>query len=155
MITDFNNISSNSRIWIYGSKTILSKDFQSNIINSLSQFLDSWEYHKNPLTSAVSIFENRFVIVALDDKEYGVGGCSIDSLQRMIQEIERRLDISLLDRLNVFCKINEEIRCINVHDLKIHANKDTLFFDLTLQRKSELSSFLKAIRDGWCFKFVC
>lgn len=154
MIIDFNNISSNSRIWIYGSKIILSKDFQSNIINSLRQFLDSWEYHKNPLRSAVSIFENRFVIIALDDKEYGVGGCSIDSLQRMIQEIERRLDISLLDRLNVFCKINEEIRCINVHDLKIHANEDTLFFDLTLQRKSELSSFLKPIRDGWCFKFL-
>ena len=90
----------------------------------------------------------------MDDKEYGVGGCSIDSLQRMIQEIERRLDISLLDRLNVFCKINEEIRCINVYDLKIHANDDTLFFDLTLQRKSELSSFLKPIRDGWCFKFL-
>ena len=92
MIIDFNNISSNSRIWIYGSKIILSKDFQSNIINSLRQFLDSWEYHKNPLRSGVSIFENRFVIVALDDKEYGVGGCSIDSLQliaeRLVEELE-------------------------------------------------------------------
>ena len=104
MLVDFNTISDESRLWIYGSESKLTDYQQKIILNKISEYLKNWDYHNNSLTSAVRIKENHFIVIALDDSKFGVGGCSIDSLQRIIQELERDFNISLLNRLNVFCK---------------------------------------------------
>lgn len=154
MIIDFDIISNESKLWIYGSDKNLSFKQQNYILKNISKYLKEWKYHNNPLTSAVTILENRFLIVALDDTEHGVGGCSIDSLQRIIIDLEQQLDISLLNRLNVFCKIGDDIRCVPTFRLKEIANGDTYFFDLTIQKKFQIDSYLKPINQGWCSQYV-
>ena len=62
---------------------------------------------KYPLTAGVTILENHFIVVALDEGKNGASGCSIDTLQKTIQELEKDLSIALMNRLNVFCKIGE------------------------------------------------
>lgn len=154
MLIDFNIISDSSKLWVYGSEKKMTLKQQQYIVYSIGKYLKGWEYHTNPLIAAVTILENRFLIVALDTSEYGVGGCSIDSLQRAIQDVEKELDISLLNRLNVFCKMENEIQCIPSSKLKGIVNGDTYFYDLTIQKKSEISSYLKPIKEGWCKRFI-
>ncbi len=150
MLVDFNTISDESRLWIYGSESKLNDYQQDIILNKISEYLKTWDYHNNSLTSAVRIKENHFIVIALDDFEFGVGGCSIDSLQRIIQELERDFNISLLNRLNVFCKIENKIHCVPLHKLGTVAKPDTLFYDITIQRKYELKKYIKPIKEGWC-----
>ncbi len=154
MRTDFNTISDSSKLWVYGSETKLSDKEQSFITDKIGEYLNNWEYHKNPLTAAVTILENHFIVVALDDADYGVGGCSIDSLQRIIQELEKELNISLLNRLNIFCKVENEIQCISTFKLGSVATENTLFYDLTIQRKSDLENYIKPIKKGWCSRYL-
>ena len=154
MLVDFNTISDESRLWIYGSESKLTDWQQEVILNKISEYLKTWDYHNNPLTSSVIIKENHFIIIALDDSEFGVGGCSIDSLQRIIQELEKDLNISLLNRLNVFCNINQKVVCIPSFKLGSIANKDTLYYDLTILKKNQISTFLKPIKDGWCASYL-
>ena len=154
MLVDFNTISDESRLWIYGCESKLTDSQQENILDKISEYLKTWDYHNNPLTSAVIIKEDHFIVIALDDSEFGVGGCSIDSLQRIIQELEKELSISLLNRLNIFCRIDDIIKCISTFKLVEHANKETLFYDLTIQKKSEISNWLKPIEEGWCATFI-
>jgi len=154
MLVDFNTISDESRLWIYGSESKLTDYQQDIILNKISEYLKTWDYHNNPLTSSVIIKENHFIIIALDDSEFGVGGCSIDSLQRIIQELEKNLNISLLNRLNVFCNINQKVVCIPSFKLGSIANKDTLYYDLTILKKNQISTFLKPIKDGWCASYL-
>ena len=154
MITNFKTISNKSRLWIYASESKIKKTNQIIIINKIENFLKNWEYHKKPLTSAVTICEDHFIVIALDDSYYGVGGCSIDSLQRIIQELENDFSLSLLNRLNVFCRINNQIICIPTFNLKELVNESTLFYDLTILKKSELVNYLKPIKDGWCKRFL-
>jgi len=154
MLVDFNTISDESRLWIYGSESKLTDYQQEFILNKISEYLKTWDYHNNPLTSSVIIKENHFIIIALDDSEFGVGGCSIDSLQRIIQELEKDLNISLLNRLNVFCNINQKVVCIPSFKLGSIANKDTLYYDLTILKKNQISTFLKPIKDGWCASYL-
>ena len=154
MLVDFNIISDESRLWIYGCESKLT-DYQKEVIlNKVSEYLKTWDYHNNPLTAAVTIKEDHFIVVALDDSEFGVGGCSIDSLQRIIQELEEDLSISLLNRLNIFCRIDDKIHCIPTTKLSEHANKGTLFYDLTIQKKRELSNWLKLVEEGWCANLI-
>ena len=90
----------------------------------------------------------------MDETKNGASGCSIDTLQNTIQDLEKELSISLLNRLNIFCRIENTIKCIPTTKLVEHANKETLFYDLTIQKKSELSNWLKPIEGGWCATII-
>ena len=154
MFVPFDILNDSSRLWLYGSETELTKQQTEHISEKLTTFLEAWEYHQQKLTASFKISENRFIIIALNDREYGVGGCSMDGLQRLIQTFENDLSISLMNRLNVFCKIGEEIQCMSSFKLKSVANSETLFYDLTIQKKTDLHTFLKPISEGWCSRFV-
>ena len=150
MLVDFNTTSDQSRIWIYAAEQKLTDKQEEYIIKSISDHLQNWEAHKVPLTAGVTILENHFIVVALDESKNGASGCSIDTLQNKIQELEKELSVSLLNRLNVFCRINDEIQCIPSFKLESIVKSNTLFYDLTIQRKSDLHSYLKPISEGWC-----
>ncbi len=154
MLVDFNTTADQSRIWIYAAEHKLTKDQKGYILKAISVHLQNWEAHKVPLTAGVTILENRFIVVALDESENGASGCSIDTLQKLIQNLEKELSISLLNRLNVFCKIEDEILCIPSFKLEGIVKANTLFYDLTIQKKSELHSYLKPISEGWCAHLV-
>ena len=154
MLVDFNTTTDNSRIWIYAAEQKLTNEQEAYILKSISNHLQNWNAHKVPLIAGVSILENHFIVVALDESENGASGCSIDTLQNKIQELENELSVSLLNRLNVFCKIEDEILCIPSFKLEGIAKADTLFYDLTIQKKSELNSYLKPISEGWCAHLV-
>ena len=150
MLVDFNTTDGQSRIWIYAAEQKLTNEQEEYIIKSISDHLQNWEAHKVPLTAGVTILENHFIVVALDESENGASGCSIDTLQNKIQDLEKELSVSLLNRLNVFCRINDEIQCIPSFKLDGIAKANTFFYDLTIQKKSELNSYLKPISEGWC-----
>ena len=154
MLADFNTLLEESRIWIYASEMTLITDHQSHILNYISEHLKGWNAHKLPLTAGVTILENHFIVVALDEGEIGASGCSIDTLQNKIQELEKELSVSLLDRLNVFCRIDDEIQCVPSFKLESIAKANTLFYDLTIQKKSDLHHYLKPIGEGWCAHFL-
>ena len=154
MLVNFNILPDNSRIWIYASEYALTKKQKDYILSSINFHLTSWESHKSTLTAGVKILENHFIIVALDENLNYASGCSIDSLHEIIQKIERKLSISLMNRLNVFCKVNKRIECIPSFRLIDRVNKDTLFFDLTVKYKRDLAFWLKPIKMGWCYSLI-
>jgi hypothetical protein len=154
MLVDFNTTADNSRIWIYAAEQKLTDKQEEHILEAISNHLQNWEAHKVSLTAGVTILENHFIVVALDESENGASGCSIDTLQNKIQEIEKELAVSLLNRLNVFCRIDDEIQCVPSFKLESIAKHNTLFYDLTIQKKSDLHSYLKPISEGWCAHLV-
>ena len=154
MLVDFNTTSDQSRIWIYAAEQKLTDKQEAYILKSISVHLQSWEAHKVPLTAGVTILENHFIVVALDESENGASGCSIDTLQNKIQDLEKELSVSLLNRLNIFCRINDEIQCVSSFKLDDIAKANTLFYDLTIQKKSELSNWLKQVEEGWCANLI-
>ena len=154
MLVDFDILTNDSRIWIFPAAQKLTTDQENYILNHISEHLQNWEAHKVPLTAGVKVIENHFIVVALDDNEAGASGCSIDTLQNKILKIEKDLSISLMNRLNVFCRIEDKVTCIPSFKLAESTNKNTLFYDLTIQKKSELSNWLKPIKEGWCNRFL-
>ena len=150
MLVNFDILPDSSRLWIYAAEQQLTNEQEQYILTSISNHLQNWEAHKVALTAGVIILEKYFIIVALDERKNRASGCSIDTLQHKIQEIENTLSISLMNRMNVFCKINDQIKCVPSFKLDSIAKYDTLFYDLTIERKSALQSYLKPICKGWC-----
>ena len=154
MLADFNTLPKESKIWIYASENALTEDQQSHILTYIAEHLKGWNAHKVPLTAGVTVLENHFIVIALDENKNEASGCSIDTLQKTIQELEKDLSIALMNRLNVFCKIGEIIKVIPSFKLGVIANEDTLFYDLTIHRKEELSNYLKPIKEGWAKSYL-
>ena len=154
MLADFHTLPEESRIWIYASEKALTTEKQSHILNYIAEHLKDWNAHNVSLTAGVTILENHFIVVALDESKNCASGCSIDTLQKTIQELEKELSISLMNRLNVFCNIDNEIQCIPSFKLGSVANGNTPFYDLTILTKSDLITYLKPISDGWCALYM-
>ena len=154
MLANFHALPEESRIWLYAAENALSKGQQDYILKVISDALKGWNAHKQPLTAGVTILENHFIVVALDEGKNGASGCSIDTLQKTIQELEKDLSISLLNRLNIFCRIDDKIHCIPTTKLAEYANKETLFYDLTIQKKGDLFNWLKLVEEGWCANLI-
>jgi len=150
MLVNFDILPDDSRIWIYASERQLSYEQEQYILKSISDHIQNWEAHKVALTAGVTILEHHFIFVALDQSKNKASGCSIDTLQNKIQEIEKVLSISLMNRLNIFCKIDGQIQCVPSFKLDSVAKSDTLFYDLTIECKSGLKHYLKPISKGWC-----
>mgnify|MGYP001211490032 FL=1 len=154
MLADFHTLPEESRIWLYAAENALSKDHQNYILKVISEDLKGWNAHKQDLTAGVTILENHFIVIALDESKNGASGCSIDTLQGTIQKIEKELSIPLMNRLNVFCEIDGEIVCVPSFKLENIAKADTPFYDLTILTKSDLNTYLKPISEGWCAHLV-
>ena len=154
MLSDFHTLPEESRIWLYAAENALTKDQQNYILKVVSEDLKGCNAHQQPLTAGVTILENHFIVIALDESKNGASGCSIDTLQGTIQKIEKELSIPLMNRLNVFCEIEGEIVCIPSFKLENIAKADTLFYDLTILTKNDLNTYLKPISEGWCANLV-
>jgi len=154
MLADFHTLPEESRIWLYAAENPFSKVQQNYILNIISEDLKVWNAHKQPLTAGVTILENHFIVIALDESKNPASGCSIDKLQESIQKIEKSLSIPLMNRLNVFCEIEGLIVCVPSFKLGSIAKSDTPFYDLTIFTKSDLNNYLKPISHGWCAHLI-
>ena len=154
MLSNFKELPGHSRIWIYASEKKLSVKEQDFIIEKLSIFLSSWNSHKKELKAGINIIKSHFIIVGLNEEMNKASGCSIDSLNHEIHKIEKKLSMNLMNRLNIYCNFEEKIHCIPSVKLSEFANSETLFYDLTIQTKKDLTNFLKPISEGWCKNLI-
>ena len=156
MFVDFKNISDNSLLWIYGSAKGLTSDIQISISQKIISFLNSWAHHGKSLTCSFSILHDRFIVIALDEDINQTGGCSIDGLQKLILKIDDDFSLDLYNRLNVFINAENEIICINSSILNTndYITEDSLFFDLNISKKKDLSNWIIPIKKGWCKRLL-
>ena len=118
MITSFAKMNKNSRVWIYQSSRKLIDSELKEIENLLSVFLSNWTAHGAKLQTAFEIKYNRFIIIALDELNASATGCSIDSCVHFIQELEKKYEITLLDKMNISFKQGEYISYKSINDFK-------------------------------------
>ena len=118
MILPFENMPSNSRVWIFQSNRPFSALEFKEIEMSLNLFLKSWTTHGKSLLSSFKINYNRFIIIALDESNNSATGCSIDSCVNFIQKLENKYKIDLLDKMNVTFKQGDFFSYKSINDFK-------------------------------------
>lgn len=162
MYISFDEMADNARVWIFQSNTHLEFEKVERASARLMNFLDKWQAHGNDLKASFNIMYNRFIIVALDEASYQATGCSIDSLTHAIQDIEKELDIDLLDRLLLCFRDDENnmINHLNLNDFRqsVKENEigaDTVVFNNLIKHKSEIDTLWEVpLKDSWHKQFL-
>jgi hypothetical protein len=159
MLKSFEKLSENSSIWIFQAERILTEPEKSFISNSLASFIANWDSHGSSVCGSFLIHSDRFIIVASENANDFVSGCSKDKLVHTIQNLEKELVISLMDRNIVYIDGNN----IESGTLKKIKNMlsdqiltpETLIFDTSIQYKALLSShFVVPLSNSFLQKFI-
>jgi hypothetical protein len=147
MLVEFNTLPDYSKIWIYQSNRRLTTDELELVTNRTKIFLEQWAAHGTGLQAGFEIKYERFIVIAVNQDEQSATGCSIDSSVRFIQELEKELDIELLDKMNVAFKQGDFVNFKDLLDFKKMAKsgaigKKTIVFN-------NLVTNILEYKDNW------
>ncbi|MEO9479072.1 MAG: ABC transporter ATPase [Maribacter dokdonensis] len=160
MLVDFKTLPETSRVWIYQCNRSFSDVEITEISSDLDTFLTSWTAHGNDLNAGYEIKYKRFIIIALDQSTQGATGCSIDASVRFIQELERKYNVMLLDKMNVSYKQGEFVAYKSLLDFKAMAkqkaiSKNTIVFNNLVANKGEyLEHWEVPASESWHARFL-
>ena len=118
MYIPFSNIDLQSRVWIYQANRRLTDEETGIITETLKASLDSWEAHGKKLTASGKIFEHRFVVIAVDERDEMPSGCSIDTSTHWLKEIGQRMNIDFFDRSLAYLDDHDEVQTVPVPKIK-------------------------------------
>lgn len=103
---DYNQLPTNSRVWIYQSNQTFSDTQTQEIQHQLEQFVAQWQSHGAPVKAWAGLRYQRFVIFVVDEAHEAPSGCSIDSSVALIKDIEQKMGVNMFDRLNFAYKVD-------------------------------------------------
>jgi len=159
MYIPFENLPGESKIWIYQSSRKFSDAEFAEIENDVKSFLESWEAHSVSLESSYQLKYNRFIIIAVNQEVQAATGCSIDKSVQFIQNLEKKYNVELLDKMNVTFKNGEHIAHKSLIDFKKMAKEkavteNTIVFNNLVNNIEEYNeSWEVPAMDSWHSRF--
>lgn len=160
MVIPFNELEDTSKVWIYQSNRAFTPIEEEEITQLVDNFLTTWTAHDTPIRVGFEIKYHRFVIIAADDNQY-VSGCSIDNLMRFVQELQKKYNIDLLDKMNVSYRNSlGEINYLPLTDFKKQVSKkeigaSTIVFNNLVSNIYEYQQFWEVpLTESWHSRFL-
>ena len=150
----------NNRVWVYLSDKTLDETTIASLKGDLQDFLTGWNAHGTALTASAEILYNHFIIIKVDEEKFAASGCSIDKQFQFIKAAEQKYEITLLNRLLVAYKKDNEVKVI--HSSKVtellstgELNENTGIFNVAVGNDAELrSNFEIPLSKSWLAKFL-
>lgn len=146
---------SDYRVIIYPASRPLATKEAKVITEKLYDFLATWAAHGKPLSSSFKIEKNQFIIICVDEEKEMASGCSIDSLGKIMKEIDEEYQLGLFDRMKASFVENGEVKTLKLIDFKSkirsgELSKDIEVFDFSKNTYLEfLSNFLLPFGRSW------
>lgn len=159
MIVPFEKLPPESRVWIYPSNRPFRDVELEYLKDELTIFLSGWTAHNQELEAGFTLPYNRFIILGLNQEKTNASGCSIDSSVHFILELEKKLDLILLDKMNVTFKQGDYLTHKSLEDFKKMAkeksiNKSTIVFNNLVDTVEAYQKFWEVpAQDSWHSRF--
>jgi hypothetical protein len=149
------NFDNQSRVWIYQSDRAFSTTESAAIDNILQQFVSNWLSHGDKVLGFAQIYFDQFIVIAADETQAGVSGCSTDSSVKVIQQISAAYNLNLFNRQNLAFYIEEQLTLFHLNELYVAVeqgivNENTLYFNNTVLTKEQFeTNWLVPIKNSW------
>jgi hypothetical protein len=136
--TELSNLPDEARIWMFGISPALNEAHANTVLQKVDAFLDAWAAHGAPITSARALIDHTFLVIAVD-KRSETSGCSIDRMFGLFRELERDLNVKILDADRIFFRHGSgAIDAMSRADFRANADVHTIVFDTTAERLGQI-----------------
>jgi hypothetical protein len=159
MFVPFESLPDDSKIWIYQSNRKFSDLEIQEMESELKLFIDNWTSHGQSLEASLVTRYNRFIIIAVNQEVQAATGCSIDASVQLIQNLEQKYSVDLLDKMNVTFKVGEHVAFKPLIEFKKLAkekavSENTIVFNNLLNTLGEWKDFWEVpASDSWHNRF--
>lgn len=147
-MTSFQTMPPHSRVWIYQSNRELTLAETEQTKSKAAEFVEQWTSHDQLMKASIEIRHNRFIIVCVDEKTAPASGCGIDKSVKFIQQLEKDLSVSLLDRMNVAYRENGKVLSCPISELK-NSNGLTVFNNLVATKEEMEQNWEVPLEKSW------
>lgn len=160
MLVPFTSLPNSARVWIYQSSREFSVDEKQQLHTILDEFLTQWTAHGAHLHAGYDLPYNRFIILGLDEAEQNATGCSIDASVGLIQQLEQKFGIDLLDKMNVTFRQKDSLEYMPLKDFRKLAKtkaitSQTIVFNNLVVNKGEYESHWEVpAAQSWHARFI-
>lgn len=160
MFVEYQKLPNNSRVWIYQSEREFTQDEINFISERAIEFVQQWTKHGSDLQGSFTIKYNQFLVLAVDEGFNNVSGCSIDSSVRFVQELEKALQVDMMNKMNISFKDGENINIVKMSAFKEFAKtrkitSETIVFNNMVTTKEELETKWEVTaNESWHKRFL-
>lgn len=153
----FDSLPDDARLWIFPADRPLTGSDAERLLTRVDAFLADWKAHGQPLTAGRDWRDDRFLLVAVDERSAPPSGCSIDALLGVLKALEPELGMTITDHGHVqYRDDGGEVAYATRGDFARLAEEgtvsaDTRVFDATLTRLGPLREgrFEVPARESW------
>jgi len=121
------------------------------MLSAIDQFLDGWAAHGQPIVSARDLLHDSFLVIAVDQQSE-TSGCSIDRMFGLLQQLERELEVSILDPNRIFTLTADGgVQTMSRARFRENGDAQTVVFDTVADRLGAVRSgrWRRAAKDSW------
>ena len=150
MRVNIDQLSNDAHVWIFGISPALDARQSDVLLGQIDAFLDQWAAHGTPIRAARELREGSFLVIAADEN-CERSGCSIDRMFGTLKNLERELQVQILDSNRIFLREGASVRAVARPEFRNAANSDTPVFDVTAERLGEIRSgaWERRAGDSW------
>jgi hypothetical protein len=154
------NLADHSRVWVYQSNRPFSEREQIVLTSQINGFVQDWAAHGRDLLASGAVLLDQFIVLAVDERQAGASGCSIDKSVNFMKELAAQYNVSLFDRLTFTFLKNEKVETASASDFKRFYTEgslsaDTLVFDNLVNTVGDLRmTWLKPLALSWHKRFI-
>ncbi len=153
----FNNLSDESKIWVYGFKDELNTQQKGIVAQALDNFVSQWKSHGDEVGGSYKLVESRFVILAVNES---ISGCSIDSSVQVFKDLKNYFGLDALNLNLIFYRDqNSIIQSVPRSDFaklvsKKEIKADTSVFNTSFSTLGALrkNGFETKFSESWHYK---
>lgn len=155
-ISDFKNLPTDSRVWIYFADRQLTEQEIAWLDAESDKFTQQWLVHGHDMHAKAGVLYNHFWVLAANEAFHAASGCGIDKSVHFVQEAGKHLELDFFNRLIIPIVLEGEIKVERISTLKTGVyTSANLTYDLTATRLSELqNNWLKPIGETWLKKHM-
>ncbi len=149
------DFSDDSRVWIYQSSRLFTISEALHIEDMLNDLVTNWKSHGTPVKGYANLFFGQFIILMADENATGVSGCSIDSVVRIIQQIEKQFGVEMFNWQNLAFVVKDKVQIIPRQQFSYAIENNfitpqTLFFNNVVTNKKELEeNWMVPVEQSW------
>ena len=151
----YDKIPAGAKVWIYQSDRIIVADEKERIKTALSGFLNNWDSHQSPLKCYGDIWYDVFIVIMVDEEINQASGCSIDKSVHFINDIEKEIGLSLMDRMVFAYKEKDKIKLVSRETFQRSIEEgtitdNTIVFNNLVTNKAEFETKWEVpLKESW------
>jgi hypothetical protein len=144
-----------SRVWVFQASRLFTVSEALQIEDILNDLVKNWKAHGTPVKGYANLFFGQFIILMADETAAGVSGCSIDSVTRIVQEIEKQTGVEMFNWQNLAFVVKDAVQIIPRQQFSYafennFISADTLFFNNVVATKKELeNNWMVPVAESW------